>query len=105
MKTILRQLSFGLAFALLTTVAVLAAPRQYSLTVEGLVCPLCAYSARRNLGALDGVDQVEVDYRTGKALVTMKEGAVLEEATAKSAIESAGFELRAFQELENVPQQ
>ena len=104
MKAILRRASLGLALALLMTATAFAAPRHYSLTVEGLQCPLCAYSAKRNLGAIDGVDQVEVDYETGKALVTMKEGAVLDEAAAKAAIDSAGFELRGFEEVQGALQ-
>lgn len=105
MKSLVRQMSLGLALALMMTAAAVAAPRHYSLTVEGLRCPLCAYSARRNLGAIDGVAEVEVDYETGKATVIMKDGAVLDEAAARAAIDSAGFELRGFEEVESLPEE
>lgn len=105
MSTILRSLILGLTVTVMLTAAAVAAPRSYSLQVEGLVCPLCAYSAKRNLGAIDGVDQIEVDYRTGEATVTMTEGAVLDEAEARDAIDAAGFTLLGFEEVVGTPQE
>lgn len=105
MNAILRQLVLGLAVVVLLTTAGVAAPRSYSLTVEGLACPLCAYSARRNLNAIDGVERVEVDYRTGAATVTMSEGAILDEDEARRAIDTAGFTLLRFKELESSPEE
>jgi copper chaperone CopZ len=104
MRMILRQAAVALAVVLLT-IAAAAEPRSYTLTVEGLVCQLCAYSAKRNLSAIEGVEQVEVDHRTGEATVTMVDGAVLDEAEARHAIDAAGFTLLGFESLESSPQE
>lgn len=103
MRPILRQLSVVLAFLILVTSTATAEPRRYSLSVEGLVCPLCAFSVRRNLSAIKGVQDVKVDYRTGTTLVTMTEGATLSEAEARKAIEAGGFKLRSFDERKGSP--
>jgi copper chaperone CopZ len=68
-----------------------AAADSYRVNVEGLACPICAYRVERSLAALDGVESVEADFRTGIAIVTMAEGATLDEAAAKRAIEDTGF--------------
>jgi copper chaperone CopZ len=63
-NAMVRQIALALALLLISTGA-WAAERAYSLVVDGLVCPLCAYSAKRNLSAIEGVRQIEIDYRTG----------------------------------------
>ena len=103
MRSILRQLGLTLIVVLISAAA-LAAPRTYSLSIEGLACPLCAYSVKRNLSAIEGVEEVEIDHKTGEALVTMAEGASLDEAAARAAIVSAGFKLRAFEEVQSASQ-
>jgi copper chaperone CopZ len=103
MNATARQFVLALAVVLISTGAS-AAERVYSLIVDGLVCPLCAYSAKRNLSAIEGVAEIEIDYRTGVATVTVAEGANLEEAEARAAIEAAGFRLSAFKETERRPE-
>jgi mercuric ion binding protein len=79
-----------------TATATLAAGPSYRLEVAGLACPFCAYGIEKKLGALDGVERVETNLEDGTVVVTMKDGAVLDEATAKQAVEDAGFTLDGF---------
>jgi copper chaperone CopZ len=102
MNAMVRQIALALALLLISTGA-WAAERAYSLVVDGLVCPLCAYSAKRNLSAIEGVRQIEIDYRTGLATVTMADGAALEEAEVRAAIDAAGFRLLDFEEIGSQP--
>ena len=77
-----------------------AAVVSYRLQVDGLACPFCAYGIEKKLTALDGVDKVETHIREGAVIVTMEDGAALDEATAKRAVETAGFTLNGFESVE-----
>ncbi len=74
-----------------------AAPRTYSLYVDGLACPFCAYGVEKKVGGLKGVEKVEIDIENGRVVVTLADGATLDEATARQAIDEAGFTLRKFE--------
>jgi mercuric ion binding protein len=78
--------------------AVLAAGPSYRLEVAGLACPFCAYGVEKKLNALDGVERVETNIKDGTVIVTMKEGATLDEETAKQAVKDAGFTLDGFEQ-------
>lgn len=69
----------------------------YKLYVDGLACPFCAYGVEKKVGGLDGVERVDIDIDGGLVAVTMAEGSTLDEATAKRAVDEAGFSLRAFE--------
>lgn len=88
-----------IAILLLLPVAALAAPTRYQLKVDGLACPFCAYGIEKKLGALDGVAALETSIKDGTVIVTMEEGATLDEATAKRAVEDAGFTLNGFERV------
>lgn len=80
--------------------AVWAAPMAggagYRLEVAGLACPFCAYGIEKKLNALEGVERVDTHIKEGVVVVTMPEGATLDEATARQAVEDAGFTLEGF---------
>ncbi len=69
----------------------------YTLYVDGLACPFCAYGVEKKVGGLDGVERVDIDIDEGLVAVTMAEGSTLAEAAAKRAVDEAGFTLRAFE--------
>lgn len=79
--------------------AALAAGPSYSLKVDGLACPFCAYGIEKKLTALPGVAGVETNLEAGTVTVTMKDGATLDEAAAKQAVKDAGFTLKGFKQL------
>lgn len=91
----------ALAFALfLAATSVLAAPLSYQLQVDGLACPFCAYGIEKKLTALEGVERVETNINAGVVIVTMQGDFVLDEATAKAAVASAGFSLRKLEQVQ-----
>lgn len=88
----------------LLVLGLLAAPawagsgaKVYNVGVDGLGCPFCAYGIEKELGSVEGVDKVDVEIKRGVVIVTMAEGATLDENTAQRAVENAGFDLRSFE--------
>lgn len=74
-----------------------AAPPAYTLRVDGLACPFCAYGIEKKLSAIAGVKTIDVDIARGTVTVTMTEDATLDEAAATAAVEAAGFGLGGFE--------
>lgn len=100
LKTIRPRVAIALSLLLLAAHAQAAQPA-YQLRVDGLACPFCAYGLEKKLGAIEGVQRIEVDIATGTVTVTMAEGAMLEETTAKQAVKEAGFSLRGFKQVQS----
>ena len=94
------SIAVPLILAVWTATAALAAGPSYRIEVAGLACPFCAYGIEKKLLALDGVETVETELKDGVVVVAMREGAALDEATAKQAVEAAGFTLEAFEPIE-----
>ncbi len=91
---IVRNMVMTLMLLLLLPVA--HAGSVYSLQVDGLACPFCAYGIEKKLSAIDGVEKIDVDIKEGQVIVTMASGASLSEDRARQAVKDAGFTLRAF---------
>lgn len=68
----------------------------YALQVDGLACPFCAYGIEKKLSSIDGVENTQVEIKTGEVLVTMTEGVPLAEDLARKKVKEAGFTLRGF---------
>ena len=75
-----------------------AASAVYSLKVDGLACPFCAYGIEKKLSAIDGVEDIKVDIKEGQVIVTMADGTSLSEQRARQAVTDAGFTLRGMTE-------
>jgi mercuric ion binding protein len=84
----------GLAFAATPASLAQQAGNQYKLYVDGLACPFCAYGVEKQLGKLAGVERIDIEIGAGTLTLTLAEGAVLDEATARRAVEAAGFALQ-----------
>ncbi len=92
--------ALGMAVSLLmATAAALAAGSSYRLAVDGLACPFCAYGIEKKLSALAGVERLETNIEDGSVIVTMQDGATLDEAAAQQAVKAAGFSLRTFEQV------
>ncbi len=94
-----RALVFGLALLALAGAA-RAGPPAYALGIDGLACPFCSYGIEKQLHKLDGVTGIDIDIAKGRLLVRLTEGSVLVEATARAAVERAGFTLRGFERVD-----
>jgi mercuric ion binding protein len=92
-----KRMAISLVLALFASSA-LSAQLAYKVQVDGLACPFCAYGIEKKLGAVAGVEKIDVDIASGTVNVTMAEGATLDEATAKKAVKEAGFSMRSFKQ-------
>jgi len=87
-----------LAVAFMLSVAASAASNHYTLGVDGLACPFCAFGIEKRLNKVDGVTGVEVDVASSTVKVTLQEGRRLTEDQAREAVKEAGFTLRSYSE-------
>ena len=97
MTKFLHRTGLVLALMLFAATAAVADSHVYQLYVDGLACPFCAYGVEKKVGGLTGVETVEIDIDGGLVAVTMAKGATLDEASAKQAVDEAGFTLRTFE--------
>lgn len=80
----------------LWTLPGLAAESRYRIEVVGLQCPVCAASMERRLGSLEGVATVQANVAEGTVVVTMKDGATLDQTKVQEAVTAAGFSMKSF---------
>jgi copper chaperone CopZ len=57
--------------------------------VEGMTCDHCVHAVRTEVGAIDGVDRVDVDLATK---VVRVHGDHVEDAAVQAAVDEAGYE-------------
>ncbi|MFF2627808.1 heavy-metal-associated domain-containing protein [Kitasatospora griseola] len=76
-----------------STTATIAAPAAVTtvFTVSGMTCGHCEKTVGKAIGALEGVEAVQVDVKTG--LVTVGSTAELDDETVRAAVDEAGYEL------------
>jgi copper chaperone CopZ len=96
-----RWISMGIVVLALNLGGPAFSGETYSLRVDGLACPFCAYGIEKQLTALNGVQEVVVDLAAGAVRVTMKDGASLSEVVANQAVKDAGFELKSMTNATN----
>ena len=89
----------ALLAAMLSTAAI-AGGSQYTLGVDGLGCPFCAYGIEKQLSAIVGVESVETDIKSGQVVVTLADGKSLSEDVARQAVKDAGFTLRSLKQIQ-----
>lgn len=61
------------------------------VTVTGMTCDHCVAAVRQEVGALDGVTEVDVDLATGA--VAISSAAPLDAAALAAAVDEAGYEV------------
>jgi len=62
-----------------------------TIQVDGLSCPFCAYGLEKHLKKVAGVEGVDINIKTGKAVVHLKSDAQVDDAALKAAVKKAGF--------------
>ncbi len=97
MTKFLHRTGLALGLMMFAAPAAVADSHVYKLYVDGLACPFCAYGVEKKVGAMEGVETVEIDIESGLVGVTVADDATLDEATAKQAVDEAGFTLRRFE--------
>ena len=86
--------------AVVLSTAAFAGGNQYTLGVDGLACPFCAYGIEKQLSAIEGVESIETDIKSGQIVVTLVEGKSLREEVARKAVKDAGFTLRSLKQIQ-----
>ncbi len=77
-----------------------AASTQYTMRVDGLACPYCAYGIEKKLKKIEGVENIEVDLDAGIVKVSVSEGTVLTEEQMTKLFKDAGFTMRSMESEE-----
>ena len=88
-----------LVFSVLAVSAQEVARPTYTIQVDGMACPFCAYGVEKSLAKISGVEAIETDIDTGILTVTMAADATLHAMAATQAVEDAGFVLNDFREI------
>jgi len=88
------------ALVLLSQSFAIQADNNYQIGVDGLSCPFCAYGIEKQLSKIEGVEAVKVDIGKGFVQVTTQEKIPLDQKTAESAVDKAGFSLRSFEHIQ-----
>lgn len=80
------------------TQTVWAAKTVYSIRVDGLACPYCAYGIEKKLNELEGVKFIDMDLEKG--IVTVNTFDVrLDDAQLKQLFQDSGFTYRSKTEF------
>jgi mercuric ion binding protein len=66
------------------------APKTIEIKVEGMTCPLCTMTIKKNLKKQSGVLKAKVKLNTNTATVTYEEGSISQKKLLK-AIEEVGY--------------
>ena len=86
----------GSAFAvgILFLMGGVANAETYTLRVDGLACPFCAYGIEKQLGKLPGVKKLKTNIKSGTVTVRTAKGKKLTKGQMSKAVKRAGFSLR-----------
>ena len=96
---IFRKSLMATVLFLAMTQMVLAATTVYSIRVDGLACPYCAYGIEKKLNELDGVKFIDMDL--DKGIVTVESYDVkLNEPQLEQLFQDSGFTYRSKTETE-----
>lgn len=75
-----------------------AAGTNYTMRVDGLACPFCAYGIEKKFKQIDGISNIQVDLENGIVSVDAKEGLELKEDKMKKLFHDSGFTYRSMKE-------
>ncbi|MFK5915710.1 MAG: heavy metal-associated domain-containing protein [Woeseiaceae bacterium] len=96
MKKIILMSILSVATMLGTVQVSFAAGSNYSIRVDGLACPFCAYGIEKKFKAMDGISNIKVDLDNGIVSVDAKEGLELKEDKMIKLFNDSGFTYRSM---------
>ena len=73
-----------------------AAGNHYSMRVDGLACPFCAYGIEKKFRKMKGISNIKVDLDKGLVSVDAEEGIELKEDAMKKLFHDSGFTYRSM---------
>ena len=66
-------------------------PQQIIVRVDGASCPFCAFGLEKRLGQIKGVNDVKLEMKEGKVIVTLEKDAMVSKEALRQAVDDAGF--------------
>jgi copper chaperone CopZ len=75
-----------------------APDRVYTAVITGMTCKGCAREVNDFLVKIEGVKAVDVDFKAGKATITMKGDTALEKAAVDKALKGSKFAVTSLEE-------
>jgi copper chaperone CopZ len=75
-----------------------APDRVYTAVVTGMTCKGCAREVNDFLVKIEGVKAVDVDYKAGKATITMKGETALTQAAVEKVLAGSKFKVTSLEE-------
>ncbi len=89
MKTFIS--AFFLAFSLAFSLSASAQTDAFTLRVEGLGCPFCAYGLEKKFKDVKGIDKLKIDIQTGKMTFQVPTTTALTLEQADERVTKAGY--------------
>ena len=88
----MKQILLALTILIFLPLSVMAESKQViDIDIEGMSCKFCAYSIKKHLSNLPGVEKAEVSIDKNKAHVVMQEGKKANIELIKKKISDSGF--------------
>jgi copper chaperone len=93
----MKKFLYGILLAVMLNSAALAAGTQYTMRVDGMACPYCAYGIEKKLKKIEGVEEIDIDLNAGVVRISVAEGVELTEAQMEKLFKDAGFTFRSME--------
>ena len=78
--------------------------KEVQVTVNGMVCSLCAHGLNKKFLEHKGVESVDIRFEEKLVVLSLKEGAEIKDEEVKQVVEWAGYEVAAITR-EDTPQE
>ncbi len=85
-----------LVFVLMVGLAGTASAAEFTLRVDGMACPFCAFGIEKKLLKVPGVEELTILMDEGKIVLTLAAGAELDVPALHKAVKNAGFTLHSL---------
>ncbi len=85
-----------LAFVLILAFVGTASASEFTLRVDGMACPFCAFGIEKKLLKVPGVEELNILIDEGKIVLTLAAGAELDVPALHKAVRNAGFTLHSL---------
>ena len=73
-----------------------ALAKEVHVTVNGMVCSLCAHGLNKKFLEHESVDSVDIRFEEKLVVLSLKEGAEMKDDEVKQVVEWAGYEVAAI---------
>lgn len=85
-----------LVFVLILGLGGTASAAEFTLRVDGMACPFCAFGIEKKLLKVPGVEELNILMDEGKIVLTLAAGAELDVPALHKAVRNAGFTLHSL---------